>query len=94
MLNSVGFLYAEVIRYLNLKVSLDQTKHVIVITGCDSGFGDLSSRRLTSLGFQVVSGCVTAEGAERLKGKVSSHWFVFPSESHELVAPGCLINHL
>jgi hypothetical protein len=73
ILNSVGFLYAEIIRYLNLKVSLDNTKHVIVITGCDSGFGDLSSRRLASLGFQVVSGCITSEGAERLKGTVSFH---------------------
>jgi hypothetical protein len=70
LINTLGFLYAEIIRYLNLKIVMDNTKHVIVITGCDSGFGELSSKRLSSLGFQVVSGCITPEGAGRLKDVV------------------------
>jgi hypothetical protein len=75
-LNTIGFIYAEIIRYLNLKIVLDNTKHVIVITGCDSGFGELSSKRLSSLGFQVISGCMTSEGADRLKDVVSGHLLV------------------
>jgi NAD(P)-dependent dehydrogenase (short-subunit alcohol dehydrogenase family) len=71
---------------------MDNTKHVIVITGCDSGFGDLSSRRLASLGFQVVSGCITSEGADRLNGTVSL--FVFFVLFIILMLSGCFINHL
>jgi hypothetical protein len=49
---------------------LNRTKLAIVITGCDSGFGELSSRRLAALGFHVISGCVTDDGLNRLTGVV------------------------
>jgi len=49
----------------------NSSKQVVVITGCDSGFGELSSRRLSEMGFRVISGCISTEGAERLKDSVA-----------------------
>lgn len=47
------------------------SKQVVVITGCDSGFGELSSRRLAQMGYKVISGCISADGVERLKDTVA-----------------------
>lgn len=52
--------------------SLDPSKLVIVITGCDSGFGLMASELLAKRGFLVVSACLTEEGAIRLSSKVST----------------------
>lgn len=46
-------------------------ENIILITGCDSGFGALASIELTSCGYNVVSACLTEEGKNRLEGKVS-----------------------
>ncbi|XP_069009873.1 retinol dehydrogenase 1 [Embiotoca jacksoni] len=40
-------------------------KHV-VITGCDSGFGNLLARQLDRKGFRVVAACLTEKGAADL----------------------------
>ena len=47
------------------------TKRIILITGCDSGFGALSSANLSACGYRVVSACLTEEGAERLRNNVA-----------------------
>lgn len=39
----------------------------VVITGCDSGFGEMAAVHLTSLGFHVVAACLTDEGRERIQ---------------------------
>ncbi|ESO87179.1 hypothetical protein LOTGIDRAFT_55406, partial [Lottia gigantea] len=41
----------------------------VLITGCDSGFGNALARRLDSMGFTVYAGCLdlNSEGVERLK---------------------------
>lgn len=44
---------------------------VVVITGCDSGFGELSAVRFSQMGFKVVAGCLTSAGAQRLKDSVA-----------------------
>lgn len=49
-------------------ISIDQPeKHVIVITGCDSGFGLMSIYRLIELKYFVVALCLTEEGVERIR---------------------------
>lgn len=46
-------------------------QNAVVITGCDSGFGEATSIRLAQMGFHVVSACYTSEGAARLNGTVA-----------------------
>nr|XP_057937983.1 retinol dehydrogenase 1 isoform X2 [Doryrhamphus excisus] len=41
-------------------------KHVL-ITGCDSGFGNLLARQLDLRGFRVMAACLTREGCEDLE---------------------------
>lgn len=52
----------------NLK---NRDKLAIVITGCDTGFGNLSSKYFTKLGFKVISACLTEDGVKSLKNVVS-----------------------
>ena len=47
------------------------TRHIF-ITGCDTGFGNLISKRLDSLGCHVIAGCLTEQGEEELKKSCSS----------------------
>jgi 11-cis-retinol dehydrogenase len=39
---------------------------LIVITGCDSGFGRMSAFHLSQLGYTVLAACYTAQGAKEL----------------------------
>lgn len=45
-------------------------KHVLV-TGCDSGFGELAARQLDRRGFHVIAACLTEPGASRLRAAAS-----------------------
>lgn len=53
------------------KAQINPKSLVVVITGCDSGFGELSAVRLSQLGFNVVAGCLTKDGASRMEGSVA-----------------------
>ncbi|XP_069106446.1 retinol dehydrogenase 7-like isoform X2 [Argopecten irradians] len=44
----------------------------VMITGCDSGFGNLLAKRLDSLGMNVFAGCLTKEGGESLRKATSN----------------------
>jgi len=68
LLNGLFFL---VEKFRNKKVSVRPAESIVVITGCDSGFGEMTSRRLAELGYQVVSACLTDEGVKRLKDTVA-----------------------
>ncbi|XP_075708194.1 retinol dehydrogenase 7-like [Rhinoderma darwinii] len=46
-------------------------KHVL-ITGCDSGFGNLAAKQLDRRGMHVLAACLTQKGAENLKKESSS----------------------
>ncbi|NXF73136.1 RDH16 dehydrogenase, partial [Sclerurus mexicanus] len=46
-------------------------KHVL-ITGCDSGFGNLLARQLDGRGLRVLAACLTEAGAARLRAAASS----------------------
>ncbi|CAG5865571.1 unnamed protein product [Menidia menidia] len=45
-------------------------RHVL-ITGCDSGFGNLLARQLDGKGFRVIAACLTEKGAAGLAGAAS-----------------------
>ncbi|XP_005167985.2 retinol dehydrogenase 1 isoform X1 [Danio rerio] len=45
-------------------------KHVL-ITGCDSGFGNLVARQLDRQGFLVIAACLTETGASKLRATAS-----------------------
>ncbi|KAF7240301.1 Retinol dehydrogenase 7 [Varanus komodoensis] len=61
-----------VIRWYRERQTVDnlREKHVL-ITGCDSGFGNQLARQLDLLGLRVLAACLTQEGAEKLE-KVTS----------------------
>lgn len=44
----------------------------ILITGCDTGFGNLTAKKLDSLGCHVFAGCLTETGEVELKKSCSS----------------------
>lgn len=44
----------------------------VLITGCDSGFGNLLARKLDKRGMRVLATCLTEQGAENLKKETSS----------------------
>ncbi|KAM9115521.1 retinol dehydrogenase 16-like isoform 1-T2 [Pangshura tecta] len=45
-------------------------KHVL-ITGCDSGFGNLLAKQLDARGLRVLAACLTQQGAEQLRKAAS-----------------------
>ncbi|XP_071996572.1 retinol dehydrogenase 7-like [Engystomops pustulosus] len=54
-------------------VSLDPQGRAVLITGCDSGFGNLLAHRLLSMGFTVFAACLfpDGEGAQALRAHAS-----------------------
>ncbi|XP_053564144.1 retinol dehydrogenase 7 [Bombina bombina] len=44
----------------------------VLITGCDSGFGNLAAKQLDRRGLKVLAACLTEKGAEELKKETSS----------------------
>ena len=52
-------------------ISKSHSSSLVVITGCDSGFGEMASRSLSARGFQVLSLCLSQEGVDRISGSVS-----------------------
>ena len=58
-----------------IKLSDINNRHVLV-TGCDTGFGNLLVKHLDKLGIPVFAGCLTEEGQEKLRAGCSSK--VFP----------------
>lgn len=69
ILNALSYLIR--IAFHSGKAKINPRSLVVVITGCDSGFGKMSAVRLSGLGFNVVAGCLTQEGAERVRGEVA-----------------------
>lgn len=53
-----------------LKISNVEDKHVLV-TGCDSGFGNLAAITFDKKGFRVLATCLTESGAADLQRKAS-----------------------
>ena len=68
-LNLLFFLWEK---FRNKKVTRRPAESIVVITGCDTGFGEMTSRKLTKMGYKVISACLTDEGVKNLKSVVSA----------------------
>ena len=51
-------------------IDIRKFPRVVVVTGCDSGFGLLSSISLQKLGFHVISACLTDDGIDHISSDV------------------------
>ena len=69
LLNAITYLFSLLIP--SAPLTLQPSQHLIVITGCDSGFGELLSKRLSHKGFHVISGCLTVNGIKNLENVVT-----------------------
>lgn len=49
----------------------DPARQLVVITGCDSGFGYESAIKFAERGYLVVAACLTSDGVKSLHGKVA-----------------------
>lgn len=70
VLLTTAFLILRFIRE-SFKVDSLSQRHVLV-TGCDSGFGNVLARQLDSRGIPVIAGCFTEKGAADLSALTSS----------------------
>lgn len=52
------------------KAAMNNSK-AVVITGCDSGFGEMTAIHLSSLGYHVVAACLTKDGCDRMGSLVA-----------------------
>ena len=49
----------------------DYGNRFVLVTGCDSGFGNLVTKRLDGLGCHVFAGCFTEKGEDDLRKSCS-----------------------
>ncbi|XP_004589694.2 retinol dehydrogenase 5 [Ochotona princeps] len=68
----LGALLWAVVWWFRDRQRLPASDAFVFITGCDSGFGRLLALRLDQRGFQVLAGCLTPSGAEKLQQVASS----------------------
>lgn len=66
------------LRYPETRAEVDPSNKAVIITGCDSGFGNHLARRLDKKGFTVFAGCLMPdrEGARQLKAESSERLHV------------------
>ncbi|XP_068777736.1 17-beta-hydroxysteroid dehydrogenase type 6-like [Struthio camelus] len=58
--------------YLERQRVPNLTEKYVLITGCDSGFGNLLARQLDARGLRVLAACLTESGAAQLRAAASS----------------------
>ena len=54
--------FSFILRLIFGKIAITYSSHIVVITGCDTGFGSMLSVALNQLGFYVISTTLTKEG--------------------------------
>ncbi|OQR76541.1 17-beta-hydroxysteroid dehydrogenase type 6-like, partial [Tropilaelaps mercedesae] len=68
-------------RYLkryHLAFNVASYKKAVLITGCDTGFGNMLARKLVSHGFQVLAGCLDPASSNATKLAEVHNVNVFP----------------
>ncbi len=58
--------------WLRNKLKLSPKDRYILITGCDTGFGNVLARNLDKKGCHVFATCLTSKGAESLEQECST----------------------
>ncbi|CAB3396733.1 unnamed protein product [Caenorhabditis bovis] len=68
----IGVVLFNVVRYFIEKIphSRPIVEKAVLITGCDTGFGNELAKKCARNGFTVFAGCLTQKGAEKLKAEV------------------------
>ncbi|CAG5129634.1 unnamed protein product [Candidula unifasciata] len=59
--------------YRSLRINKKNSDLHVLITGCDTGFGNRCARRLDQLGFHVFAACLTAEKVQELTESCSEN---------------------
>lgn len=89
-------------KLLDYLIRLPQRKNLnqnyILITGCDSGFGQQAAKRFDGLGCHVIAGCLTEAGETELRKTCSSRLLTVPLDvsKHDSVlkAYDLVVQHL
>lgn len=74
----LGFVTYRYLKRYNLAFQVASYKKAIVITGCDTGFGNMLARRLAPRGFQVLAGCLNPSAPEATILETVPNVSVFP----------------
>ena len=68
----VFLVYTFIDRAIRVPQLTNLSSRHILITGCDTGFGNAISKRLDQMGCHVISGCLTEAGETDLRKSCSS----------------------
>ena len=73
LVSCIGNIIVDMLPASARQVMADCQRKCVLITGCDSGFGNSLALRLDAIGFRVYAGCldVNSAGAHRLKAAAS-----------------------
>lgn len=86
----VWLTYVTFMRHL----PVEPAKLMVVITGCDSGFGLGTAQRLSALGYKVVATCMTKEGLENLNTFTTGAIICDVTKEGDVQALGALVNEI
>ena len=64
------FFFISRLLFPRKKLSLNTNELIVIITGCDSGIGNLLAKELIKCGYVVIATCLTKEGGEQLEKEV------------------------
>jgi NAD(P)-dependent dehydrogenase (short-subunit alcohol dehydrogenase family) len=68
------------------RIAAPSRQQAVVISGCDSGFGEGAALRLRDAGFTVFAGCLTPAGVARWRGQAHVEAFELDVTSERSVA--------
>eukprot|EP01117_Protostelium_nocturnum_P007551 TRINITY_DN2701_c0_g1_i1.p1 TRINITY_DN2701_c0_g1~~TRINITY_DN2701_c0_g1_i1.p1 ORF type:complete len:352 (+),score=90.88 TRINITY_DN2701_c0_g1_i1:95-1057(+) len=66
-----------VFRKFNPYPTLPSAGKLVLITGCDTGFGNMTTRKLDKMGYKVLSACLTDKGIQELRDECSKNVIPF-----------------
>lgn len=77
LLPAILFLFV-LLKYFLRRLTVGGYNHkYVLITGCDTGFGNLLAKQLDSMGFNVFAGCLTEKGISDLQTNSSDRLRAF-----------------